>query len=133
LAALARKDWEEAQRAVFVREGAEPWTPARLERALAPYFAAHAQVDLTPRARRPDRTALVAEGPKAWRGQQRFGPPPRPLGAHEALAADPSAAAQAEALREADEADWGLECRVDLGQPRPLDAPLIELVGLTAP
>jgi superfamily II RNA helicase len=133
LAALARKDWEEAQRAVFVREGAEPWTPARLERALAPYFAAHAQVDLTPRARRPDRTALVAEGPKAWRAQQRFGPPPRPLGAHEALAADPSAAAQAEALREADEADWGLECRVDLGQPRPLDAPLIELVGLTAP
>jgi hypothetical protein len=65
--------------------------------------------------------------------QQRFGPPPRPLAAHEALAADPSAAAQAEALREADEADWALECRVDLEQSRPLDAPLIELVGLTAP
>jgi len=131
LAALARKDWEEAGRSIFVREGAEPWTKARLEAAVEPYFAAHARVDLSPRARRPDRTTLTPEGEQAFRAQQRFGPPPKALRAHEAVAADPDALAQAEALLEADEADWSLECLVDLELERPVDAPLIELVQVS--
>ena len=128
LAALAKKDWEEARRALWVREGAEEWTPERLEQELAPFFAAHGRVDLTPRARRPDRTVLTAEGEKVFRAQQRFGPPPKALAAHQAVAKGPDAAAQGEALQEADDADWTLECLVDLGAPRPADAPLLELV-----
>jgi superfamily II RNA helicase len=130
LAALAKKDWEEAQRAVFVRDGAEPWSPERLARELSPYFGAHATVDLTPRARRPDRTVLTEDGPRAWRAQQRFGPPPRALAAHEAVAADPGGSAQAEALSEVDSAEWTLECLVDLSEERAADAPLIELVRI---
>jgi superfamily II RNA helicase len=128
LAALARKDWEEAQRAIFVPEGGEPWTPERLEAETAPFFAEHAAIDLSPRARRPDRTVLTEDGSRQWRAQQRFGPRQKALAAHEAVAADPDEAAQREALLEADSADWTLECRVDLGAARPADAPLIELV-----
>jgi superfamily II RNA helicase len=130
LAAVAKKDWEEAQRAIFVREGAEPWTPERFGGQLSLYFAAHAGVDLTPRARRPDRTVLTEEGSKVWRAQQRFGPPAAALRAHEAVAADPEDAAQAEALREIEDSDWTVECLVDLGEARPADAPLIELVRI---
>jgi len=130
LAALAKKDWEEAQRAIFVRNGAEPWSTERLARELSPYFAAHATVDLTPRARRPDRTVLTEDGPWAWRAQQRFGPPPRALTAHEAVPPDPDGSAHAEALSELDSADWTLECLVDLGEERAADAPLIELVRI---
>ena len=130
LAALSRRDWDEAIRATFVREGAEPWTPARLESELEPYFTAHARIDLSPRARRPDRTTLTPEGSKAFRAQQRFGPPLKALRAHEAVAANPDADAQAEALLEADEADWTLECLVDLEIERLADAPLIELVRI---
>ena len=125
LAALARKDWEEASRAI-----ASPadWPPARLQKELEPYFAAHGKIDLAPRARRPDRTVLTEESPGVFRAQQRFGPPPRALGQHEAVAADPDAAAQAEAREEADDADWTLECRVDLSEARAPGATLIELM-----
>ena len=125
LAALARKDWEEASRAL-----ASPadWPPAKLQKEMEPYFAAHASIDLAPRARRPDRTVLTEEAPAVFRAQQRFGPPPLALRQHEAVAADPDAAAQAEAREEAEEADWTLECRVDLGAERVAGAPLIELI-----
>ena len=122
LAALARKDWEEAARAIAPAD----WTPERLQQELEPYFAAHGKIDLTPRARRPDRTVLTEESPGVFRAQQRFGPPPRALGQHEAVAADPDAAAQAEARLEADDADWTLECTVDLNGPC-ADGPLIAL------
>ena len=130
LAALSRRDWDEAGRAIFVREGAESWTPERLESALEPYFTAHPLIDLSPRARRPDRTVITPEGAKLFRVQQRFGPPPKALRAHQAVAADPGAAAQAEALLESDEADWTLECLVDLELERPADAPLIDLLRI---
>lgn len=128
LAALARKNWEEAAAAVFVREAGAQWTAERLEQELAPYFTAHGKIDLAPRARRPDRTVITEDGPKRFRAQQRFGPPPKALTAHEAVAADPDAVAQKEALHEADEADWTIECVVDLNEERPAGAPLVELV-----
>ena len=127
LAALARKEWEEASRA---SGSPVDWPPARLQEELEPYFAAHARIDQAPRARRPDRTVLSEESPGVFRAQQRFGPPPRALQQHEAVAADPDAAAQAEAREEAEDADWTLECRVDLGAERVAGAPLIELVRI---
>ncbi len=130
LAALARKDWDEALRALYARPDDAPWTAERLQAALEPYFAAHGKIDLTPRARRPDRTTLTEESPRVFRAQQRFGPPPRALGQFEAVAADPDGAAQAEARQEADEADWTLECRVDLFEERPPGAPLLELIRI---
>ena len=123
LAALARKDWEEASRSLGP---AAEWPPALLQKELEPYFAAHGKIDLAPRARRPDRTVLTEEAPGVFRAQQRFGPPPVALGQHEALAADPDAAAQAEAREEAEDADWTLECRVDLNGAA--GSPLLELI-----
>jgi Domain of unknown function (DUF3516) len=146
LAALAKKDWAEAERAIFVRDGAEPWTAERLAREMAPYFAAHASVDLTPRARRPDRTALTPDGPKAWRVQQQFGPSQRPLVGHAAVSAaslpqapggggaaghgDHQAADGDRQAPEGADAEWTLECIVDLAEHRPSDAPLIELIRI---
>ena len=127
LAALARKQWDEA---LLALDPKTDWTAERLQAALEPYFTAHGKIDLAPRARRPDRTALTEESPRVFRAQQRFGPPPRALGQHEAVAADPDAAAQAEARQEADEADWTVECRVDLSGERAPGAPLLELVRI---
>ena len=125
LAALARKDWDEARRAIV---NPEVWPPERLQAELEPYFVAHGRIDLTPRARRPDRTVLTEESPKVFRAQQRFGPPQgRPV-QHEAVAADPDATAQAEARQEADDADWSIECRIDLAGERAPGSPLLDLV-----
>jgi hypothetical protein len=49
-----------------------------------------------------------------WRAQQRVGPPPRALAEHEAAE---------------DEADWTIECTVDLRDPLG-DAPSIALVRI---
>ena len=125
LAALARKDWDEALRAIH---NPAQWTPERLQQELEPYFAAHGKIDLTPRARRPDRTVLTEDSPRVFRAQQRFGPPRRAAVQHEAVAADPDAAAQAEAAEEADDADWTLECLVDLSAEHAPGAPLLDLV-----
>ena len=95
LAALARRDFEAA------RSFAPGFTAAQLEEALAPYFAEYGAIDLTPRARRPDRTAVTEDGPGAWRAQQRFGP------------------------QGAEDPEWGIECRAELGRD-----PLIELVRI---
>jgi superfamily II RNA helicase len=127
LAALARKEWDEALRAL---RSPGSFTAESLQAALAPYFAAHPKIDLAPRARRPDRTTLTEESPRVYRAQQRFGPPPRALGQHEAVAADPDAAAQAEARQEADDADWSIECRVDLSEELAPGAPLLELTRI---
>ncbi|MGZ3442394.1 MAG: DUF3516 domain-containing protein, partial [Polyangia bacterium] len=57
LQALARKQWEEALAAI--RPNADDvWTAERLAAELAPYFAEHARIDVTPRARRPSQTVI---------------------------------------------------------------------------
>jgi superfamily II RNA helicase len=102
LGALGRRSHEEAAAALHApAEGA--WTPRMLEEAMAPYWAEHARVDLTPRARRPEHTFVTELGPRRWRAVQRI-------------------------LDEAGEVDWMLECVVDLTEPRDPDLPLVELV-----
>jgi superfamily II RNA helicase len=102
LKAVASKDWEEAQAALFVPEQEVPWTAERFEAELGPFFEAHGAVDLTPRARQPLHTTLREEGPRSWRAQQRM--------------LDPDG-----------EGDWMLDCVIDLAVSRPDDAPLITL------
>jgi superfamily II RNA helicase len=101
LVALARKDWGAAREALWDPEGA--WTPAALEAALAPYFAEHPRIDVTPAARRPDKTLVAAAGDRRWQATQRL-------------------------VDETGEADWALFCEVDLSLPRDTDRPLISLV-----
>jgi superfamily II RNA helicase len=54
LKALAQKRWDEAAAAVK----AGTWTAETLAAELAPYFAEHASIDVTPAARRPNRTLI---------------------------------------------------------------------------
>jgi hypothetical protein len=104
LGALGRRSHEEAAACLHAPpEGA--WTPRMLEEAMAPYWAEHSRVDLSPRARRPDQTFLAEAGPRRWRAVQRI-------------------------VDETGEADWMLECAVDLSAPRDPDLPLLELVRI---
>ncbi|HZZ85864.1 MAG TPA: DUF3516 domain-containing protein [Anaeromyxobacteraceae bacterium] len=101
LGALGRKSFEEAAQAILDPDGA--WTPKKLEEAMAPYFAEHPRVDLTPAARRPHNTFLEKGADGSYQAVQRI-------------------------VDEAGEVDWALHCAVDLARERPGDAPLIELL-----
>jgi len=101
LMALARKDWEGAAAALRGGEGA--WTPARLEAELAPYFAAHPRIDVTPAARRPHQTFVKELGPRRWEAVQRL-------------------------VDEVGEVDWMLQCEVDLTGDFDPDQPVITLL-----
>jgi superfamily II RNA helicase len=103
LAALARKDWEAARAAVRDPEGA--WTAARLEAEVAPFFAEHQRIDLTPAARRPHHTFVKELGPRRWEAVQRL--------------VDP-----------AGEVDWMIQCEVDLTGDFDPDAPLLTLLRI---
>ncbi len=102
LGALARRDWEGALEAL--RPGAD-WTPARVEAELAPYFAEHPRIDLTPAARRPDQTFLREDAPRCWEAVQRI-------------------------VDEAGEADWAIHARIDLTGPFDPDRPLLDLIRI---
>jgi superfamily II RNA helicase len=94
--ALARRDYATAARLVQPGDDGEQWTPERLEAAMAPFFAAHAELLTTPDARRPDRTRIDDLDAGRLRAQQAM--------------IDP----------EGDE-DWSLDCVVDVtagGPPR---------------
>ncbi len=101
LMALARKDWEGAAAALRDPDGA--WTPARLEAELAPYYAAHPRIDVTPAARRPHQTFVKEVAPRRWEAVQRL-------------------------VDEAGEVDWMLQCEVDLGGAFDPDQPVISLL-----
>jgi hypothetical protein len=100
LVALARKDWPAAAEALRNPDGT--WTPAALETALAPYFAEHPTIDVTPAARRPDRTLIAPAGDRRWEATQQI-------------------------VDETGEADWALFCEVDLTGPADPDRPLVSL------
>jgi len=106
--ALAAKRWDEAAAALRApaaddATAGEPWTAARLEQEMSPYFAAHATLSVTPLARRPSNTLIQEMGTRRWRAQQRL--------------IDP----------EGDE-DWAIDCLVDLSNTTPpAGAPLIQL------
>ena len=103
LKALATKRYDEAGAAVLQREG--EWPPARIEAELAPYWAEHQRIDVTPAARRPDNTFLEKVEPKRWRAIQRL-------------------------VDEEGEVDWAVECSVDLEVEHADGAPLIELIRI---
>jgi superfamily II RNA helicase len=99
--AIAGKRWDEALAEIKPGE----WTAETLAAAIAPYYAEHAAIDVTPRARRPSETRIApAAEPRTFEAQQRL--------------LDPKG--------EEGEDDWMLDCFVDLRQP-PGDGPLIEL------
>ena len=101
LMALARKDWEAAAAALRDPEGA--WPPARLEAELAPYYAEHPRIDVTPAARKPHQTFVKALEGRRWEAVQRL-------------------------VDEAGEVDWALQCEVDLTGDFDPDAPLLTLL-----
>ncbi|HVZ71891.1 MAG TPA: DUF3516 domain-containing protein [Polyangia bacterium] len=100
--ALAARDFETAARLVAAGEDAEPWTPERLSRAIAPFFTAHKQLLTTPDARSPRRTTLSELGERRFRAQQTL--------------VDPDG-----------EDDWSIDCVVDLTTPKRDDEPLLDL------
>jgi superfamily II RNA helicase len=102
LGALARRSHEEAA-ALLLPEGG--WTPQRLEQEMAPYWAEHSRIDLTPAARRPHHTFVEEVGRRRWKAVQRI-------------------------VDEEGEVDWMLECVVDLSGSRDPDQPLLDLVRI---
>ncbi len=103
LTALARKDWEGAAAALREQGTDEGWTPARLEAELAPYFAAHPRIDVTPAARRPHQTFVQERAPRRWEAVQRI-------------------------VDEAGEVDWMIQCEVDLTGEFDPDRPVLTLL-----
>jgi superfamily II RNA helicase len=60
---LAGRRFEDALAATLPNEeDAEPWTTARLERALSPFFATYAGIDTSPTARHPRNTVIRPRG-----------------------------------------------------------------------
>ncbi|HET6439805.1 MAG TPA: DUF3516 domain-containing protein [Anaeromyxobacter sp.] len=100
LVALARKDLPAAAAAL---SPAAPWNPEELEQAMAPYWAEHTRIDVTPAARRPHHTLLREAGPRRWEAVQRV-------------------------VDETGEADWALYCQVDLSGEFDSDSPFIRLL-----
>ncbi len=100
LKALAAKDYEAAADVLY-QPGSE-WPPEKLEAEMARYFEEHPTVDVTPRARKNEYTRIEEETPRHFLAQQKL--------------VDP-----------AGEADWMLDCFVDLTGPHPTDRPLIQL------
>jgi hypothetical protein len=102
LVALARKDGEAALAALAPGSG---WTPDRLEAEMAPYWAEHARIDTTPAARRPHNTFVKELGPRRWEAIQRI-------------------------VDEHGEADFMIQCELDLTGPFDVDHPLVSLVRI---
>jgi superfamily II RNA helicase len=117
-------------------EGQAGWTPAELQAELAPCLAALGNLDVTPRARRPERSALVPDGPKRFKAQQTLLAPAQSRASAPAvtLAMAEAAGATSEELERGDQAAaaeaWMLDCVVDLTEPRSEDEPLLELVRI---
>jgi hypothetical protein len=107
LGALARRDFDEAHAAL--RDGEDTtWTPERLSAEIAPYFAEHEKIIVTPLARSPRNTTLAPIAPRLWEAQQKI--------------VDP-----------AGEEDFAIHTRIDLTEPLAPgqeSAPLIELIRI---
>jgi superfamily II RNA helicase len=100
LVALSRRDHEAAAAALAPGSG---WTAAQLEEALAPFWAEHTRIDVTPAARRPHNTFVRETAPRRWEVVQRI-------------------------VDEAGEVDWAIQCEVDLTGEYDVDRPFIRLV-----
>jgi hypothetical protein len=132
LFALARRDFSGAAAGLRAPSPDSAWTAEELEAELAPCLAALGALDTTPRARRPDRTALLPDGPKRFHAQQKLTAPAQGESAIESMsrAAGATAAEMEPAARAAAPEEWMLDCVVDLGVARPEEEPLLELVRI---
>ncbi len=96
---------EDARAAIPVRSATDgqPWTPARLEKALDDFYAEHERLCLDPNARNARHTYVIpSEDKKSWRVQQ--------------MLVDP-----------AGDNDWVAEFDVDLAESRKLGEPYLTL------
>jgi superfamily II RNA helicase len=103
---IAARDFEEA--IAFLRPGtssAEPWTSKRMEAELAPFFAEHATLVMTPLARSPEHTRIDQDGEHRYRVRQVL-------------------------VDDEGDNDWMIEGLVDLTTRAKADEPLIELVRI---
>jgi hypothetical protein len=98
--ALARKHYDDAADMVAASAG---WTAERFESELAPYWAKHASIDTTPRARQPKLTTMSPLEPRVWDVR------------HSIMSPD-------------GETDWMLEAHVDLRGRDDSDEPLLYLL-----
>jgi superfamily II RNA helicase len=98
--ALGQRRWDGALELLDSAFG--DWTAKKLEEAMAPYFAEHASVVLTPAGRRPSLTLMKDVGPRQWEVQQRI--------------MDPEG-----------HGDWMLDCEIDLRDRKAEDGPLLIL------
>jgi hypothetical protein len=99
LRALGTRAWEEALASLAPGHA---WTEASLEAEMAPYFAEHSHLLLTPEARRPDQSFVRPVAPRRWEARQRI--------------LDPEG-----------HADWMLDCVALLPEGPLPDTPLLEL------
>jgi hypothetical protein len=125
LLALGRRDFASAASGLRAPSPDAAWSAAELEAESGSCLIALGALDTTPRARRPDRSVLLPEGPKRFRAQQKLLAPARGGSAIESMARAAGAT-----VEEAESDDWMLDCIVDLTEPRPEDEPLLELVRI---
>jgi hypothetical protein len=136
LLALARRDFAGAASGLRAASADAAWTAEELEAELAPCAAALGALDTTPRARRPDRSVLLPDGPKRFRAQQKLLAPARAASGIESMARAAGATdAELESVSVGGQAaepheEWMLDCVVDLSEARPEDEPLLELIRI---
>jgi superfamily II RNA helicase len=70
LKALADRNWEDAVTCVRA-DPDDPWTEKRFDQTMAPYFEAHASIDLSPTARGTRNTIVQEDGEKRWKVLQK--------------------------------------------------------------
>jgi hypothetical protein len=99
--ALARRDFMDAARAVAPSPEVEAREAAKIEAALAPYFAEHREIRLDAEARSP-KHLHVEEGETTWRVRQTL-------------------------LDPADHGDWHVEATIDLDRSRAAGRPILAL------
>ena len=104
VAALARREWEEAADAVR-QDPADPWPPERFEAALRPLLADYGELDFTPRARQARLTRVEQTAPRRWEVTQNL--------------LDPEG-----------EGSWHLRGAIDLSGGQTLEGPLVRLLGI---
>ena len=99
--ALSMRDFEEAAQCVFV-DPFDAWTPARLEQAVAPWFARHGEIRADHAARLAEHTQVRPVAPRVWEVTQ--------------------------SLLDADgERDGWIEALVDLHEQVPTDGPVLRI------
>ena len=103
--AIAEQNWEDAVWAVRP-DSEDPWTPERLEEAMAPYLEEHGRVSFDHRARLAHLTHVSELAPRLWTVRQTLVAP------------------EGETL-------WMLDAEVDLREPREDDGPLVALRQIT--